>query len=56
METIRSLSEEQSEFLLEDEMSKWSEHMDMKAQTTRQQPKQLNMLFRKTQRECEQGM
>ena len=55
METIRSLSEEQSEFLLEDEMSKWSEHMDMKAQT-KAATKATEYAFRKTQRECEQGM
>lgn len=55
METIRSLSEEQSEFLLEDEMSKWSEHMDMKAQT-KAATKATEYALRKTQRECEQGM
>ena len=55
METIRSLSEDQSEFLLEDEMSKWSEHMDMKAQT-KAATKATEYAFRKTQRECEQGM
>lgn len=55
METIRSLSEEQSKFLLEEEMSKWSEHMNMKAQT-KAATKATEYAFRKTQRECEQGM
>lgn len=55
METIRSLSEEQSEFLLEEEMVKWSENMETKAKT-KAATKATEYAFRKTQRECEQGM
>ena len=55
METIRSLSEEQSEFLLEEEMVKWSENMETKAKT-KAATKATEYALRKTQRECEQGM
>lgn len=55
METIRSLSEEQSKFLLEEEMEKWSENMETKAKT-KAATKATEYALRKTQRECEQGM
>ncbi|RHB42322.1 anaerobic ribonucleoside-triphosphate reductase [Enterocloster aldenensis] len=55
METIRSLSEEQSKFLLEKEMEKWSENMETKAKT-KAATKATEYALRKTQRECEQGM
>lgn len=55
METIRSLSEEQSKFLLEEEMEKWSENMETKAKT-KAETKATEYALRKTQRECEQGM
>lgn len=55
MDTIRSLSEEQSEFLLEEEMVKWSENMETKAKT-KAATKATEYALRKTQRECEQGM
>lgn len=55
METIRTLSEEQSEFLLKDEMQKWLENMEVKAKT-KAETKASEYALRKTQRECEQGM
>lgn len=55
METIRSLSEEQSKFLLDDEMQNWLETMEMKART-KAETKATEYALRKTQRECEQGM
>ena len=55
METICSLSEEQSKFLLEEEMEKWLENMETKAKT-KAATKATEYALRKTQRECEQGM
>lgn len=55
METVRSISEEQSECLLEDEMRKWSESMEMRAKTNAT-TKATEYALRRTQRECEQGM
>lgn len=55
METICSLSEEKSKFLLEEEMEKWLENMETKAKT-KAATKATEYALRKTQRECEQGM
>lgn len=55
MEALCSLSEDQSKFLLDNEMQNWLENMEMKART-KAETKATEYALRKTQRECEQGM